>query len=56
MILFLILNRLQNSENRYETAVLHMGINDSQKLGSNIDIVTNNMNIVNEGKDLNLRF
>ena len=33
----------QNPENRSETDILHMGINDFLKLGSNIDVVTNDI-------------
>ena len=33
----------QNPENRFETATMRIGINDFLKLGSNIDVVTNNI-------------
>ena len=33
----------QNPENRSETDILRMGINDFLKLGSNIDVVTNDI-------------
>ena len=42
---------MQNSEKPSETAILHMGVNDLLKRGSNIDVVTNNiMKIDNECK------
>ena len=40
---------LQDPENQFETAILHMGVNDLLKWDSNIKDVTNNiMNIANE--------
>ena len=47
---------LQNPENPFETAILHIGINDLLKRGSNIDVLTNNiMNIANEGKNYRIK-
>ena len=42
----------QNPENRFETATMRIGINDFLKLGSNIDVVRNNIiNNPNECKN-----
>ena len=47
---------LQNSENSFETAILHMVVNDLQKRDSNIDVVTNNiMKIANESKTYGIK-
>ena len=42
---------MQNSQNPFESSILHMGVNDLLKWDSNIDVVTNNiMKIANECK------
>ena len=47
---------MQNSENSFETAILHMVVNDLQKRDSNIDVVTNNiMKIANESKTYGIK-
>ena len=47
---------MQNPENLFQTAILHVGIKDLLKRGSNIDVVTNNiMNITNDGKNYGIK-
>ena len=47
---------LQNPENSYETAILHMGVNDLLKRGFYFDVVSNNiMNIANEYKTYGIK-
>ena len=47
---------MHNSQNRHETAILHMGVNDLQKRDSNIDVVPNNiMKIANESKTYGIK-
>ena len=47
---------LQNPENPFETAILHMGVNDLIKQGSNIDVITNTiMNFSNEYKTYGIK-
>ena len=46
---------LQNSENPFETAILHMGVNDLLKRDSNIEVATNNMKIAKECKTYGIK-
>ena len=47
---------LQNSQNPFESAILHMGVNDLLKRDSNIDAVTNNiMKIASECKPYGIK-
>ena len=47
---------LQNSENPFESAILHMGVIDLLKQDSNIDVVTNNiMKVANECKTYGIK-
>ena len=46
---------LQNSQNPFESAILHMGVSDLLKRDSNIDAVTNNMKIASECKTYGIK-
>ena len=47
---------LQNSENPFESAILHMGVIDLLKQDSNIDVVANNiMKVANECKTYGIK-
>ena len=47
---------MQNSQNPFESAILHMGVNDLLKRDSNIDAVTNNiMKIASEFKTYGIK-
>ena len=47
---------MQNSQNPFESAILHMGVNDLLKRDSNIDAVTNNiMKIASECKTYGIK-
>ena len=47
---------MQNSQNPFESAILHMGVNEFLKRDSNIDAVTNNiMKIASECKTYGIK-
>ena len=47
---------MQNSQNRFESAILHMSVKDLLKQDSNIDAVTNNiMKIANQCKTYGIK-